>query len=116
MLSPIEAFIHHGMSAVTFVFDLAKNSVGFSIADGESVVEHFVSFLIIDSSYIRNEIMYTTKWGGRRGSNPRHAVPQTAALPLSYNHHGGRCGSRTHSTISGRRISSALHYRPAHLP
>jgi len=50
MLPPVEAFIHHSMAAVTFVFDLAKNSIGFSIADGESVVEHFVSFLIIDPS------------------------------------------------------------------
>ncbi len=28
--------------------------------------------------------MASFKWGERRGSNPRPAVPQTAALPLSY--------------------------------
>jgi hypothetical protein len=63
MLPPIKAFIHHSMTAVVLILNLTKNLIGFSIADGESVVEHFVSFLIIDSSYIRNEIMYTTKWG-----------------------------------------------------
>jgi hypothetical protein len=40
MLPPVEAFIHHSMTAVTFVFNLTKNSVGFSVADDESVVEH----------------------------------------------------------------------------
>ena len=27
------------------------------------------------------------KWGSWWGSNPRHPVPQTGALPLSYSHH-----------------------------
>jgi hypothetical protein len=59
MLPPVEAFIHHGMTTMTFVFNLTKNPIGFSIADGEGVIEHLVSFLTIYSSYIRNEIMYT---------------------------------------------------------
>ena len=33
-------------------------------------------------------------WGGQRGSNPQPAVPQTAALPLSYGHRGRACGRR----------------------
>ena len=40
MLPPVEAFIHHRIPTMAFVFDLTKNPVGFSIADGESVVEH----------------------------------------------------------------------------
>jgi len=59
ILPPVEAFIHHSIPAMAFIFDLTKNPVGFSVADGESVIEHLVSFLTIYSSYTRNEIMYT---------------------------------------------------------
>ena len=40
VLPPIEAFIHHSMPAMIFVFNLTKNPVGFSVANGESVIEH----------------------------------------------------------------------------
>ena len=80
MLPPIEAFIHHCMSTVVLILNLTKNLIGFSIADGESVVEHVVSFLIIDSSYIRNEIMYTTKWGDRRVSSPQLRYHKPACI------------------------------------
>ena len=41
MLPPVEAFIHHSMTAVVLILNLTKNLIGFSVANGESVVEHF---------------------------------------------------------------------------
>ena len=40
MLPPVEAFIHHSMTAVVLILNLTKNLVGFSVANGESVIEH----------------------------------------------------------------------------
>jgi hypothetical protein len=51
MLPPVEAFIHHSISAVTFVFNLTKNPVGFSIANGKSIIKHIqFPFLLFHST------------------------------------------------------------------
>ena len=38
---------------------------------------------------------YSSIWGDRWNSNPRHAEPQSAALPTELRPHGGEGGIRT---------------------
>lgn len=49
MLLPVEAFVHHRMTAMTSIFNLLDDPIRFGVADGKGVVEHigFLSLSII---------------------------------------------------------------------
>ena len=52
--------------------------------------------------------MWNCSWGGWRDLNPRHSVPQTDALPLSYSHHMARLVGFEPTTYSLENCCSIL--------
>ena len=49
-------------------------------------------------------------WGDRRSSNPRHAEPQSAALPTELRLHGAVDGIRTRGLLVGNQMLCQLSY------